>query len=119
MNSFEIRYSLLKFNTKYHTGVYAADQLKHITAKYFFVVVNSEVSSQPGLHWIAFMKVPGEETLEFFDSMGLSIKFYGHYFSSFIKKHGGLIRYNPNRIQSDFSDVCGNYCLYVINERLK
>jgi hypothetical protein len=119
MNSFELRYILLKLAPGIPCGVYASDQLKYIKTKSFCVIVNSERSTNAGRHWLAFIKRKGNTVLEFFDSFGLPILFYGPYFTSFVKRNGGCCRTNLNQIQFDSSNVCGNYCLYMINQRMR
>jgi hypothetical protein len=75
MNSYQIRFVLLKLNTKIHTGCYASNQLHFITSKSFAVVANIEDENHDGMHWCAFYKGKGDSCVSFFDSLGLK-EFY-------------------------------------------
>lgn len=116
MNSFEIR-DKLSFLKNIHTYVCAKDQLINIKSCDFAVVCNNESSYLSGQHWLAFYKSKGQKYIDFFDSFGLPIEFYGLEFISFINSHGGFVRYNNEQLQSNLSNYCGMYCLYFLFHR--
>jgi len=96
-------------------GVLASDELKLVTKKHFYIIVNSDPSDQPGTHWLAFMK--RGKYLEFFDSFGKPVTFYGQNFIDFVKKHGPYLKYNTTQLQSNSSSLCGKYCLFFLAHR--
>lgn len=116
MNSFELRDKLLFFKN-IHAYVCAKDQLINIKSSDFAVVCNNEYSYQNGQHWLAFFKTKKQKYIDFFDSFGLPIEFYGFEFVSFVNEHGGLVRYNNHQLQSNLSNYCGMYCLYFLFQR--
>lgn len=71
MNSLQLRYALLKLTKNIDTGVYAADQLNAVTKKHFAIIVNIDVSSGEGIHWVTFVRKYRQKHLHFFDSLGL------------------------------------------------
>ena len=52
MNSTELRNILGEIVTSTETGVFACDQLNFVEGDEFAIVVNSDESSQPGMHWL-------------------------------------------------------------------
>lgn len=121
MNSNEIRKVLAQFvPEEFKTGVYASDQLKYVCGPLFAIIVNSDDSEHSGTHWLALIKSHRNSNIvEFFDSFALPIKFYGKYFNGFFTKNRYRIKVNNRQLQSTFSTVCGQYCLYYLACRLK
>lgn len=115
MNSDELRDKLILKNI--HTYVCAKDQLSNITTCDFAVICNNEYSFEKGQHWLAFYKSKHQKYVDFFDSFGLPIEFYGKEFNTFIEYHGGFVRYNNKQLQSNNSNYCGEYCLYFLFKR--
>ncbi|GIX84985.1 uncharacterized protein CDAR_374191 [Caerostris darwini] len=60
-------------NDAFH-GLYASDKIPFIKEKKYAFVVNSDESSEPGSHWLAFYCENG--CIEFFDSFGNPPDFY-------------------------------------------
>jgi len=116
MDSLQLRYALLKHIKNKHVGVYASDQLKYITEKDFAVISNSSPSNEKGMHWIAFFvsrNVPN--TIEMFDSYGMTPMFYNNDINQFIKRFK-IVKRISVQFQSNTSMVCGNFSLfYLIN----
>ena len=98
-------------------GVFAADQLPTVIpfSPYGFIA-NTDVSSQPGTHWLAFFIV--DNTVECFDSYGQHPGVYNALFSAWVQNQTGNVRVNQTRLQSDTSNVCGLYCVYFLRQRL-
>ena len=66
------------------------------------LIANTDTSNEEGTHWIAMFK---ENNLcEFFDSYGRP-----PFENSYV---GFNVKYNEMKLQSDYSEVCGEYCLY-------
>lgn len=116
MNSLQLRYALLTY-IEFPTIVCAIDQLHLIQSKDFFLICNNQPSTESGMHWVSFCKI--NKNLEFFDSFGLPIQYYGTLFSEFVERHGGKVKQCYHQFQSDSSDLCGGYCLYFLISRAR
>ena len=114
MNTFELQsYLLDSINHKdFQIGVLASDELKSVTYQHFCIIVNSDPSNLPGQHWVCLLK--RSKTIEFFDSFGKDIRFYGRNFEKFVQMHGGKVKYNFTQLQSNQSLLCGQYCLFFL-----
>ena len=100
-------------------GVFAADQLPQVSDKsypYGFIT-NTDVQAKRGQHWCAFYANGLGET-EFFDSYGLSPRHYNHLFDQWLQNHSLQATWNTVQIQSEYSSVCGLYCLFYLRQRL-
>ena len=78
----------------------------------YAVVVNTDDSSRPGEHWVA-LYVPSEDTVEYFDS-------YGDEPNENLSHYIGLfpdVKRSEESLQSLFSKVCGQYCIYFVIQR--
>ena len=99
-------------------GVFAADQLPMTLSKYpCGFIANTDTYSKPGQHWCAFY-VERAGVVEFFDSYGQKPATNSVHFKQWIAEHGPKVTSNDRQIQSDFSSVCGLYCLYFLHQRL-
>ena len=116
MNAEQIE-SILRLDqniSKNFAGVFAADILpSNLSNLPKFLIVNSDVHSEPGQHWLA-MYIPEQGPPEFFDSLGLSPKHYLASFEQFLIKHGPQYIYSNKRLQNYGSDTCGLYVLYYV-----
>lgn len=97
-------------------GVYAADRLPRSDCHYpCGLIVNTDIHSKPGKHWCAFyLETSGK--VDFFDSYGFDTGYYNQSWKYWVRNRS--VTYNNIRIQSDYSDVCGLYCLYFLRQRL-
>jgi hypothetical protein len=57
--------------------------------------------------------------VEFFDSFGLGLHFYPKAIRNFCKRNGSSVTQSRIQYQSNFSDVCGNFCLWFLITRHK
>ena len=97
-------------------GVFAADQLPRVLPnKACGFIANTDVSSRPGQHWLAFFI--SDHTVESFDSYGQDSSVYNSLFSLWLRRHAKTIRVKHHRLQQDFSNVCGLYCVYFLRQR--
>ena len=90
------------------TGVFPRDRIPTITQFPCCFILNSDSSNQPGSHWLAIY-LPNDCCLEFFDSYALPPSFYGFSFTSTIS--------NNKLLQSNSSNVCGQYCIFYLIQR--
>lgn len=98
-------------------GVFAADQLPTVLPySPCGFIVNTDVSSQPGTHWLAFFV--RDNIVECFDSYGQHLGVYNALFSPWMQRLARSVRVNRTRLQSDTSNVCGLYCVYFLRQRL-
>ena len=79
MNTLQIKQALERntFTKKIFVGVFAADEVPEIIDTFpCGFVANTDPSTEPGTHWIAFY-FPSREKGEFFDSYGNPPEHYG------------------------------------------
>ena len=90
-------------------GVFARDEIPGKSELYpACYVANTDPSSEPGTHWVAFF-LESPTKCEFFDSYGLHPRAYG--FSQQITS------YNHTQLQTIHSTVCGHYCILFLYSR--
>lgn len=78
-------------------------------------VINLDVSTGPGTHWVTFFKEKGR-VAEFFDPLGDRPP---HRIESFLIRHSPLgVAYNRVPYQSERSILCGNFCIFYLERRL-
>ena len=97
-----------------YLGTFAADTLPQPDLISNFpacLIVNTEIQSQPGQHWIA-MYMPNRNVLFYFDSLGRPYHI-NIYFTTYVMKvfKPEIIQLNLNRIQAANSGACGLYCI--------
>ena len=99
---------VLKKNCAIYRGIYACDQLPHVSVRPSVIVVNTDPSNRPGRHWICmFFHEDGHG--EFFDSFGLPPKLV---FERYMNKYCISWTFNKKQMQSLVSRFCGNYCIW-------
>lgn len=100
-----------------YLGSFAYDEIPEIPTTDFSLVINTEPATQPGEHWVALVKKLA--TFYFFDSYGrqLSDMTLDAGFVATIKKitNGSKVVFNKQWLQQVMSNVCGEYCIYLIN----
>ena len=94
----------------YFDGIYSSDTLKEIVEKPQLIICNTDPSNKPGEHWVLFFF--NENSVDFFDSLGRDIKYYGSIFLDFITNFANDYKQCLKRTQPVKSDLCGQYCLY-------
>ncbi|GIY29512.1 uncharacterized protein CEXT_236651 [Caerostris extrusa] len=78
--------------------------------------VNSDESSEPESHWLAFYCENG--CIEFFDSFGNPSDFYDPQFLEITLRYPSVC-WNSTPLQNLTSNVCGMYCIYFILKGVK
>ena len=119
MNTAQIAYALDPKTSKKFCGVFPSDKLPQTTNKYpCGLVANTDPSTKPGKHWISiYLSSPCKGS--WFDSYGKSPEFYGAAFTSFLEKHCDDWDFNNRKLQSDWSDVCGQYCIVFLSHKAR
>lgn len=99
-------------------GVFAANRLPiEIHVRPSFVVVNFDEDNLPGSHWACFFLPAHPRGVEFFCSMGQAPTHPR--FAAFAARNGGITLWNAHQLQSEESDVCGEYvCTYALHRSL-
>ena len=114
MDNITINY-LLKNNPstkRFFLGCFPCDRIPFTDRYPYFVVANTDSSFQSGTHWIVIY-VFNAYNAEYFDS-------YGELPNPCIQKYLENYKYvkiNKFQIQSNFSEVCGQYCIYFSIKR--
>jgi hypothetical protein len=112
MNTEEINRQLNSIDC--FVGTFSRDKLPDVNKYPAAVVINTDVSSRPGEHWVA-VYFNSERQAEYFDSYGfpplhIDIK-------RFIEKNSIGWCYNTVLLQAIDSITCGKYCVLFITLR--
>lgn len=118
MNTIELMKAMgsNKTTKKNFKGVFPADKLPRKVKRPAMIISNTDESTKPGQHWIAFY-FPTKGKIEYFDSIGQLPVSIHHL--KFLQKHGKNFLFNEKRLQGYFSSVCGNYCAMFLLNRTK
>ena len=98
MNTKQI-WQALTCNTKtepYFDGIFSIDMLDKILKKPELIICNTDPSTKPGKHWVLFFF--HNDTVDFFDSLGNDMKYYGDEFINFAKRFSS--KYQISLIQT-------------------
>jgi hypothetical protein len=94
-------------------GVFPADRLPgRVSAFPSGFIANTDIHSANGRHWCAFYFPDRGREAEFFDSYGENPAHNSDYFAKWLDKHALHVQWSGRQIQSNYSDVCGLYCLF-------
>lgn len=113
MNSFDL-WMFAKSDpilSKYFIGIFASNELPLITKLPCAFIVNTEKHYEDGEHWLAFYFNEFKEAI-FFDPTGKNADFFG--MENYLEKQSISWTYNKFRIQSYFSEYCGQICLFFL-----
>ena len=101
-------------------GVYARDNLPQVVKhKPSIYVINSDVSSSTGKHWLCVYFPASGNMNEFFDSYGKHPSIYGESIMHFLERNGKQFRFNTKLLQGQFSAVCGHYTIFYAYYRCR
>ena len=99
-------------------GAFPQDKLENLFIRKLPVclIVNLDLSNKSGTHWIALNIT--EKSVEVWDSLAFSksyLKKFGKYLLTFLKQFKtGRSFLTCQKIQSDFSHLCGFYCIFFL-----
>ena len=119
MNTSQITHALEHdpVTRKQFCGVFPSDKLPRSLDRYpCGLIANTDPSNKSGTHWVAFY-FPSEKKGEFFDSYGHAPEQYRKSFGNFLKTHAW--NFNKRKLQSAWSDVCGQYCIFFLSHRAR
>ena len=91
-------------------GVFASDKLPKTIRTPSSLIANLDRSEDTGSHWVALF-FPNDGLAEYMDSYGFAPS------TPFREILGSTFRCNKTFLQSPFSAVCGQYCLYFLMQR--
>lgn len=120
MNSIQIEEILSRDSTtrKYFLGVFPSNHLPlNIECYPVCFVCNVDSCSELGSHWVAFFLSKPDE-MEFFDSYGNAPSFFQGSISNYTSRFSH-VTYNPIKLQSHTSAVCGQFCVYYLYHRCR
>ena len=118
MNTAQITYALEHDpkTSKKFCGMFPGDKLLWTIDRYpCGLAVNTDPYTKPG-HWIAIFLMSLQNG-DWFDSYGKPPEFYGAVFTEFINNQCNEWKWNDRMLQSDWSDVCGHYCIFYLGHR--
>ena len=95
-------------------GVFPSDRLPHHQPENVCYIFNSDPSTKPGKHWIAYYQVNGQA--DFFDSFGRDASDYPSIHQWLLQGPFQPVRQMTGRLQGP-SLLCGPYCLFFLAER--
>ena len=107
MNTKQI-WQALTCNTKtepYFDGVFPINELKNIKDKPELIICNTDPSNKPGQHWVLFFF--NNDTVDFFDSLGKNMEYYGEEFVNFAKRFSSKFQISLMRTQPKNTSLCG------------
>ena len=111
MNSLDLLEALKRIET--HTiGVYPADKIPKFWGKPAALIVNTDDHTKPGTHWVA-LYVNGNGNGYYFDSYGLPPIIPQHL--NRLRRNCNQFRWNTKQLQSNFSSVCGQFCILFLH----
>ena len=128
MNTIQIVHALEQDSVtrKRFCGVFPRDKLPERIDKFpCGLIANTDPSSEIGSHWLAFFfteEQNGQQNAvsgQFFDSFGQPPSYYSSSFEHFLDKHSSEWDFNKRKLQSSWSDVCGQYCIFYLSHRAR
>ena len=90
----------------YFDGIFSIDTLKDIKEKPTLIVCNTDPSDKVGEHWILFFF--HDNTVDFYDSLGHDITYYGSEFIYFVKSLLiilSILSDEPNLLKPMYVDI--------------
>ena len=108
----DIQISRLLKPIKTFIGIFSANTIPKdlFNNKNKCFIFNTDPSNLPGRHWIA-VYVQNKNKIEYFDSYGKIPKL------PIFSKRIQHIHWNKKRLQSPYSTICGEYCIYYLLKR--
>ena len=91
-------------------GIYSIDTLKDIKNKPELIICNTDPSDKPGKHWALFF-FDESNSVDFYDSLGKAITYYGPEFIDFVNKFAENYNQCIKKAQPINTSLCGQYCL--------
>jgi len=116
-SDFAVAFSNLPNIESVFRGVFSADKLPRNLKKCNFAIINTDVSSGPGLHWYAIIRY-SSSILEVFDSLGIDTSKRAFLNDNINFRGIKEIKFNTTQFQKNDTDSCGKFAIYFIVNRL-
>ena len=97
---------------KLFSGIYAMDELKRVPKHAKIIIVNTDVSTGKGIHWILVEMKSVQQQINIYDSLGLPWHCYSPLLIDFVTRRAQKIKLLKERTLPMNSSLCGYYCLY-------
>lgn len=96
-----------------YLGVFPSDRIPHEAVKTYpcCAVVNTKPHNHPGMHWVCFVKDSHNNGV-YFDSYGYPP--YNLESVALVLDHCNQWDFNNQQLQTLFSTVCGQYCIFFL-----
>ena len=103
-----------KYSKHFLKGIISYEDLptQKIEDRPAFYVINTDVASGTGLHWVV-ISLYDNSPAEFFDSLGAAPETYAWKIRYFLEVNGPTFQYSTKRIQGS-KPSCGYFCLSYI-----
>jgi hypothetical protein len=114
MDTLQINHALMEWKPVFK-GTFAINQIPTVYTldPPFALVLNMDAYPSKGSHWVA-MYCNNKESVEYFDSGGMPPPNHDN-LDLILNRYNNNVVYNPKRLQSSCTSVCGEYCiLYLI-----
>ena len=99
-------------------GVFSVDELPNSVKYPSALVVNTDVRTGPGEHWVAFYFTDSCDG-EFFDSFGQAPDKYNVLLKRFVTNNSDSWTYTTKQVQEMLSTTCGQHCLFYLLHRCR
>lgn len=110
MDTLELQKHMKKIHSSLENNVYAANRLPMYTHVPTYIICNLDADDKPGSHWVA-IHIDTNGIGQYFDSYGRTPE---RYHLQFLKRNCKRWDWNVDRIQNDWTSVCGEYCLMYL-----
>lgn len=103
-----------------YKGVFPANHVPRRQLKTpYAMILNTQPSASKGLHWVAVYRAQEQACVEYFDSFARKpIPAIISLFEPSLSVHAREICYSKKQIQSNYSSLCGEYCIVYLCCRL-
>lgn len=106
-------------------GVFTSDMLPKKMRKFESGIINLDLSTGPGTHWVAYYNDPHNNFVEYFDSFGdykynnipLKDVIIPANIFRYLRSSNKEVRYNSSFLQKPTSDRCGYFSMAYIKKR--
>jgi hypothetical protein len=116
-SEFEQYFNKFPHLKKHFVGVFAIDTLPKTLKYRYFCISNTDLSSEPGQHWICFLRNSNYE-IECFDSLGINSEKREKLLKFCSFKRMRQLKFNENIFQCKDSSTCGLFVIYFLIERM-
>lgn len=101
-------------------GVFTSDLLPKRIRQFENGIINLDIATGPGTHWVCYYNDPNNNFVEYFDPFGEYVYKLLPSIKAYLQSSGKKeIAYNSSFLQHPSSVKCGYFCMKYISERNK